>query len=175
MNTVTIDVLARKLHEGLYPRLLDVRSPAEFARVHAAGAFLIPLHELTPTSIASARLARDESFYVLCQTGSRAAQACEKLASLGVTSAVRVDGGTLAWEDAGLPVVRSVHNVLSIERKVRIAAGSIVLIGLLSAWLIHPAFAGIAAFVGGGLVFAGVTNYCGMGILMSKLPWNRPS
>jgi rhodanese-related sulfurtransferase len=175
MNTITIDALSRQVLAGLSPRLLDVRSPEEFARVHAAGAVLVPLGELTPASIASARLAGDDPFYVLCQVGSRATQACEKLDALGVNTAVRVDGGTAAWEHAGLPIVRSAPNVMSIERQVRIAAGTLVLIGLLLGRLVHPASTGIAAFVGGGLVFAGITDYSGLGILMSKFPWNRPS
>ncbi len=173
MNTITIDQLAEKVRGSARPRLLDVRSPAEFAEVHATGACLIPLDELSPASIAGPILNSQEPLYVLCQAGSRAAVACEKLAAIGVGNAVRVDGGTVAWENASLPVTRGAFKTISLERQVRIAAGALVLVGLSLAWLIHPAFAGLSAFVGAGLVFAGITNWCGMGMLMAKMPWNR--
>lgn len=83
-----------------------------------------------------------------------------------------VEGGTLAWEGAGLPVVRG-RRVISLERQVRIAAGALVVAGVLLGWLVHPAFLGLSAFVGAGLVFAGVTDTCGMGLLLARMPWNR--
>jgi hypothetical protein len=63
--------------------------------------------------------------------------------------------------------------MISLERQVRIAAGSLVLIGSALAWWVHPAFIGLAAFVGAGLVFAGATDTCGMGLLLARMPWNR--
>ena len=86
-----------------------------------------------------------------------------------------VEGGTLAWIEANLPVTRSAVKVISLERQVRIVAGSLVLIGVLLGWFVHPDFFGLSAFVGAGLVFAGITDFCGMGLLLAKLPWNtRP-
>jgi rhodanese-related sulfurtransferase len=90
----------------------------------------------------------------------------------GLTSVANVEGGTLACVEAGLPVVRG-KKAISLERQVRIAAGSLVLIGVLLGWLVHPALAGLAAFVGAGLVFAGLTDTCGMGLLLARMPWNR--
>jgi rhodanese-related sulfurtransferase len=84
-----------------------------------------------------------------------------------------VEGGTLAWIAANLPVTRSAVKMISLERQVRIAAGSLVLIGVLLGWFVHRGFYGLAAFVGAGLVFAGITDFCGMGLLLAKLPWNR--
>ena len=83
-----------------------------------------------------------------------------------------MEGGSLACADAGLPLVRG-QAVMSLERQVRIAAGSLVLLGVALAWLVHPALIGISAFVGAGLVFAGVTDTCGMGLILARMPWNR--
>ena len=74
--------------------------------------------------------------------------------------------------EAGLPVVRG-KKAISLERQVRIAAGSLVLLGVLLGWLVHPAFIGLSAFVGAGLVFAGVTDTCGMGMMLARMPWNQ--
>ena len=79
----------------------------------------------------------------------------------------------LAWVDAGLPVNRGQVKVISLERQVRIVAGSLVFIGVLLGWFVHPAFVWLSGFVGAGLVFAGVTDFCGMGLLLAKAPWNQ--
>ncbi|MCE0521452.1 MAG: rhodanese family protein, partial [Methylacidiphilales bacterium] len=101
-----------------------------------------------------------------------ASKAAEKLAKEGLNNAVVVEGGTLAWIDAGLPVNRGTTKVISLERQVRIVAGSLVLTGVLLAIFVHPYFIGLSAFVGAGLIFAGITDWCGMGLLLARLPWN---
>jgi rhodanese-related sulfurtransferase len=85
---------------------------------------------------------------------------------------VNVEGGTVACAAAGLPVVRG-RKAVSLERQVRIAAGLLVVLGVALGWLVHPALVGLSAFVGAGLVFAGVTDTCGMGMLLARMPWNR--
>jgi len=85
---------------------------------------------------------------------------------------VNVEGGTLAWDQAGLPVTRG-KKMMSLERQVRIAAGSLVLIGVVLAWMVHPYLIRLSAFVGAGLVFAGITDTCGMGMLLARMPWNQ--
>jgi rhodanese-related sulfurtransferase len=85
---------------------------------------------------------------------------------------VSVDGGTQAWEAAGLPIVRG-QKTISLERQVRIAAGSLVVLGAVLGYFVHPYFIGLSAFVGAGLVFAGVTDTCGMGMLLARMPWNK--
>jgi rhodanese-related sulfurtransferase len=117
---------------------------------------------------------QDETLYVVCRTGSRGEKACEKFRQAGFTNVVNVDGGTLACEQAGLPVVRG-KKAMSLERQVRIAAGSLVLIGAVLSWFLHPAFIGLSAFVGAGLIFAGITDTCGMGMMLARMPWNRCS
>lgn len=150
-------------------RILDVRTPAEYAHVHAQGADSMPLDQLDPRAMGAA----GERLLLICQSGSRAARGCEKLLSAGCREVFCIDGGTAAWQQAGLPVVRGTSKAISLERQVRIGAGLLVLIGLGLAWLIHPAFAALSAFVGAGLIFAGLTDWCGMGMLLAKMPWNR--
>jgi Protein of unknown function (DUF2892) len=87
---------------------------------------------------------------------------------------VNVEGGTQACLDLGLPIARG-KNSISLERQVRIAAGSLVVLGVTLGWFVHPVFFGLAAFVGAGLVFAGVTDTCGMGMLLARMPWNQTS
>jgi hypothetical protein len=84
---------------------------------------------------------------------------------------VNVEGGTRAWVACGLPVTRG-KKAVSLERQVRITAGALVLLGV-GLGFVHPAFFGIAAFVGGGLLFSGLTDTCGMGLLLAQMPWNR--
>jgi len=153
--------------------LLDVRTPVEFAEVHIAQARNIPLDELQPKQlIESGQLRKDQPVYLLCRTGNRAQKAADRLARENLDCVV-VEGGTLAWNDAGLPVNRGAVKVISLERQVRIVAGSLVVIGAVLAWQVHPAFIGLSAFVGAGLVFAGVTDFCGMGLLLARMPWNK--
>ena len=97
---------------------------------------------------------------------------CQKLEGAGFTNLVNVDGGTSAWQSAGLPVVEG-KKVMSLERQVRIAAGSLVVIGVIVGQFVHPGGFALSAFIGAGLVFSAVTNTCGMGMLIAKMPWNR--
>jgi rhodanese-related sulfurtransferase len=113
----------------------------------------------------------DQPLYVICHTGARGKQACEKFIAAGYENVINVAGGTKAWADAGLQVVRG-KQTISVERQVRMAAGSLVLLGIGLAQL-HPAFLGLSAFVGAGLLFAGITDTCGMGILLARMPWNQ--
>jgi rhodanese-related sulfurtransferase len=153
--------------------LLDVRTPVEYRELHAADARNVPLDQLDPAAVMHARNgSRDQPLYVICRSGSRGRQACEKFLAAGFTNVVNVEGGTLAWAEAGLPVVRG-KAAIALERQVRIAAGSLVLLGAGLGWLVHPAFTALSAFVGAGLVFAGVTDTCGMGLLLARMPWNR--
>jgi len=155
--------------------VIDVRTPAEFREVHLQAARNVPLDRLDPGAVlASRETAKDQPIYLICLAGSRGRQACEKFLTAGFTNAVNVEGGTSACIAAGLPVVRG-RKTISLERQVRIAAGSLVLLGALLAWLVHPAFIGLSAFVGAGLVFAGVTDTCGMGMLLARMPWNQAS
>lgn len=169
-------ITPRRLEElrsaGCLIDLIDVRTPVEYREVHVSFARNVPLDRLDPAAVQRDRTAPPgEPLYVVCRSGSRGRQACEKLLAAGV-NACNVEGGTLACVDAGLPVVRG-KKTISLERQVRIAAGLLVLLGAVLGWLVHPAFVGLSAFVGAGLVFAGVTDTCGMGLLLARMPWNR--
>jgi rhodanese-related sulfurtransferase len=152
--------------------VIDVRTPVEFAEVHVPQARNVPLDELKPASLS---LRKDHPVYLLCRSGQRATKAAEEFAKDGYSQPIVVEGGTLAWTEANLPVTRGALKVMSLERQVRIAAGSLVLIGIILGWFVHRGFFGLSAFVGAGLVFAGVTDFCGMGLLLAKLPWNKRS
>jgi hypothetical protein len=109
---------------------------------------------------------------LVCRSGKRAEQAYQKLQATGCENLEVLDGGVIAWESAGLPVVRGVR-AISLERQVRITAGLLVLLGVILGTWVHPAFYGLSAFVGAGLVFAGITDWCGMAMVLAKMPWNR--
>ena len=91
----------------------------------------------------------------------------------GYENIVSVEGGMLAWEKADLPLVRSPGKTISLEGQVRIGAGALVLAGSVLAWFLNPAYIGLSVFVGAGLVYAGLTGSCAMGVLLSRMPWNR--
>jgi rhodanese-related sulfurtransferase len=153
--------------------LFDVRTPVEFRELHAAASRNVPLDQLDPPIVMQARNgSANDTLYVICHTGSRGRQACENFLRAGYPNVVNVEGGTLAWAECGLPVVRG-EKATSLERQVRIAAGLLVLLGTLLGWLVHPAFIALSGFVGAGLVYAGVTDTCGMGLLLARMPWNR--
>ena len=174
MSVVTISPrqLAER-HKSTPVDLIDVRTPVEFREVHVEFARNVPLDRLDPAAVVQARTTGpDEPLYVICRSGSRGQMACEKLVAAGFTNIINIEGGTTACVEAGLPVVRG-KKAISLERQVRIAAGSLVLLGVLLGFLVHPVLFGLSAFVGAGLVFAGVTGFCGMGLLLARMPWNQ--
>jgi rhodanese-related sulfurtransferase len=170
IRTIRPEELAQRAQSGKV-ELIDVRTPAEFEEVHVEFAKNVPLAALSPKTVTGGRFA-DDPLYVICRTGNRAEKACDAIRAAGFTNVFNVEGGTQAWDAAGLPVVRG-RKAMSLERQVRIAAGSIVLLGLLLAWLVHPALAGLSAFAGAGLVFSGITDTCGMGLVLARMPWNQ--
>ena len=165
---------AKLRRDGHRLDLIDVRTPVEYREVHVDVARNIPLDRLDVAAVMRSRVESDGSLYLICRSGSRGRQACERFAAAGFASAVNVEGGTTACAEAGLPMVRG-RKVVSLERQVRIAAGSLVLLGAALAWIAHPAFLVLAAFIGAGLLFAGITDTCGMGMLLARMPWNRVS
>jgi rhodanese-related sulfurtransferase len=175
MEVVTIGPreLAAKRQGGEAVELIDVRTPVEYREVHCDFARNVPLSDLDPRAVMSARDGTpDKPLFVICRSGSRGKQACEKFLAAGYANVVNVEGGTLAWAECGLPVSRG-KKAISLERQVRIAAGSMVLLGAVLGYFVHPYFLGLSAFVGAGLVFAGVTDTCGMGMMLARMPWNQ--
>jgi rhodanese-related sulfurtransferase len=173
VSTMTPQQLHDLVQAGSAIDLIDVRTPVEYREVHVGFARNVPLDQLDATRLASGRPGQSP-LYVICRSGSRGKQACEKLQAAGYTQVVNVEGGTQAWAQAGLPVVRG-QKAISLERQVRIAAGLLVLVGSLLGALVSPYWIGLAAFVGAGLMFAGITDTCGMAMLLARMPWNQVS
>lgn len=174
MSTISPSELKSLLTAGPSLPLIDVRTPVEFAEVHVARARNEPLDRLDPAAlVASGIVSKEQPVYLICRTGSRAEKAAEAFAKAGFDNVVVVAGGTLGWIEAGLPVERGTVKVISLERQVRIAAGSLVFLGVVLGWRVHPGFYGLSGFVGAGLVFAGITDFCGMGLLIARAPWNK--
>ena len=170
--TISPAALRDLMQSGEPVDLIDVRTPVEFREVHVTIARNVPLDQLDANAIRDSRAAKKEPLYVICKSGSRGRQACEKLVAAGYANVINVEGGTAAWDAAGFPVLRG-KKAIALERQVRIAAGSLVVGGVLLSHFVHPWFIGLSGFVGAGLIFAGVTDTCGMGLLLARMPWNR--
>jgi len=171
-------ITPQSLHQKIVARgslyLLDVRTPREYAQVHVPGAILEPLEKFDVARVRRRTSPSPEApLYLLCHSGSRAKQAIIKLEQAGMSPCVLVEGGTVAWMQAGLPVERQTVKGMSLERQVRIAAGLLVLIGTLLGAFWQIAILALPAFVGAGLVFAGISDKCGMALLLARMPWNR--
>ncbi len=171
VNSITPQRLHELITTGEPIELFDVRTPVEFREVHVTIARNTPLTELDAKKIAATR-STDSPLYVICKSGGRGRQACEQIIAAGYSNVVNVEGGTQAWDTAGLPVIRG-QKAISLERQVRIAAGSLVLTGAVLSHWVHPWWIGLSGFVGAGLIFAGITDTCGMGLLLARMPWNN--
>jgi rhodanese-related sulfurtransferase len=153
--------------------LLDVRTPAEFEEMHIPGAVLRPLSDLEADEVR--RLAEGKSDCILvCRSGARATEAAKKLQRAGMENSCVLEGGVMAWEAEGYEVARG-RKTISLERQVRIAAGTFVLSGVLLGTFVNPLWLILSGFVGAGLIFAGITDTCGMGMLLARMPWNSRS
>jgi rhodanese-related sulfurtransferase len=151
--------------------LVDVRDPSEHASERIPGARLMPLAKFDPASLP----ANGTRIVLHCKGGSRSAKAAQKLLEAGASEACHLVGGIMAWKRADLPVERDSKAPIDVIRQVQITAGSLVLIGVVLGWFVSPWFFILSAFIGAGLVFAGVTSTCGMAMMLSRMPWNRRS
>ena len=152
--------------------LLDVRSPAEFRSGRVRGAVNLPLEKVTPDAVRALAGGSSSPVLLLCASGGRATAAAGKLKGSGLRTLV-VAGGTNSCRQAGLPMDKDAGGVISVERQVRIAAGAMVFTGVMLGTFVNPWCYALSGFVGCGLVFAGVTDWCGMGLLLARAPWNR--
>ncbi|GLX54686.1 rhodanese-like domain-containing protein [Streptomyces sp. MB22_4] len=163
-----------RLHELT---VIDVRTPGEYAGGHIPGALNIPLDQLDRALPDIRSAAERAEILVVCASGARSENACRQLAEKGIHTAT-LAGGTGAWaaqgNDLDRPVACDVKSAWSMDRQVRLTAGSLVLTGLALGEFVHPAFRLLSAGVAGGLVFSAVTNTCGMAAMLAKLPYNRP-
>lgn len=150
--------------------LVDVREPVEHAEEHIAGAKLIPLGQLEKRA---AEIDRSAPVVVMCRSGKRGMEALKKLEALGISNVRNLEGGMLAWKAAGLPVAKGDQKVFPLMQQVQLTIGLGVLTGAILALTVHPNWVFLCAFFGAGLTMAGSTGWCGLAILMSKMPWNR--
>ena len=151
-------------------QIIDVREFSEFDGERVAGAQLMPLSRFDKHI---GEIDRDKPVYVMCRSGNRAKQAAEKLHAGDFKNLFVIEGGMQAWNSAGLPTIKGESKVWSLERQVRFTAGSLVLIGAVLAFLISLYFILLSGFVGAGLVFAAVSDTCGMAMVLAKMPWNQ--
>ena len=173
--TIRPSELNEMIARGQSITLIDVRTGGEFETLHARGARNVPLDRLNARDFLEQRASTTEPIYVICQSGSRAAKACRAFHDAGFESAINVEGGTEAWQRAGLPTERGSRRVISLQRQVFIGAGTLIVLGAALGVTVSPWFYALDAFVGCGLLFAGLTDICAMQILLSKMPWNQGS
>lgn len=169
-QVVHADALRLHLERSDAPRVLDVRTPAEFETVHIPGAYNVPLDTLKEHREEIARHL-DEEVVLVCRSGQRAGQAEQALAAAGLPNVRVLEGGMQAWQQADGPVARG-RQRWDLERQVRLAAGSLVVASVLGSTVL-PRLKWLAGGIGAGLGVAAVSNTCAMGNLLSKLPYNR--
>lgn len=171
-SAVTIDPaqLRSLLTSGRAPRLLDVRTPAEFQTAHIPGSYNVPL-DLLREHREDIVKHLDQNVVLVCRSGQRAAQAEVMLRGAGLGNVHILAGGINAWEGKGFDVNRGARR-WDLERQVRLVAGSIVFTSILGSIAV-PKLKWLAAAMGGGLAVAAITNACAMGMLLSRLPYNR--
>ena len=148
--------------------LLDVRSPIEFEAESIPGSVNLPLGELESRF---EEVPRAAELVIICRSGKRAERAAYTLMSKGFHPRV-LQGGLLSWQKAGLPVKEG-RKRLSIERQIQLVVGISVLSGISLGVSVNQWFLAIPAFFGAGLTFAGLTGFCGLGLLLAKAPWNK--
>ncbi len=151
--------------------VLDVRNPEEFSSAHIPFSILLPLPQLTPDAVRR-MLHPGQRCILVCHAGTRATNAARILSSAGIENLAVMEGGIEAWKTAGLPV-RTGAEGISIQSQTRVISGGMVLSGMILGYYSNPGWYLLSGFVGVGLIFAGVTGWCGVSLLLSKLPWNR--
>ncbi|MEV3999630.1 rhodanese-like domain-containing protein [Streptomyces halstedii] len=169
-SAFTPAVLQHLITTGDGPRLLDVRTSGEFRTSHIPGAYNVPLDTLREHRMELGRHL-DEDVVLVCRSGARAARAEEALAEAGLPNLRVLDGGMMAWEASGATVDRGPQR-WELERQVRLVAGSIVLVSGVVGFFV-PGVHLIGTAVGAGLTVAALSNTCAMGMMLSKLPYNR--
>lgn len=151
-------------------QVIDVREFSEFNSERIADARIVPLSAFEERVD---EIDHSRPIYLMCRSGSRAKQAAEKLAKKGFTDIHVVQGGMLAWANAELPVIKGASNIWSLERQVRFTAGLFVLSGIVLGVFVSPYLLLLPAFVGAGLMFSALTDTCGMGMVLARMPWNK--
>ena len=159
--------LAAEIESGRIS-VIDVREPMEYVGGHIAGSHNIPLSRLGSSSLPEGPLV------LVCQSGNRSEKGLTGLLRAGHPYPLSsLEGGMGAWQQAGLPMERRPGAPLPLMRQVQIAAGGLVLLGVILSQTVAPGWIWLAGFVGAGLTFAGISGFCGMARLLAAMPWNR--
>lgn len=169
LTKMTVRDLEERLSRGERLQLIDVRSPQEYNETHVPCALNLPLEQIENRM---GDLHADSPIVAICQSGRRAEMAQPMLSRAGAPVYV-LEGGTSAWVNEGLDVVGETSAKLPLMRQVQLVVGPLALIGAVLAITVNPMWAILPAFIGLGLSIAGATGFCGMGLMLSKMPWNR--
>ncbi len=176
MIHISPTTLHGRMRTGEPITLIDVRSPAEYRAGHISGATSVPLDELGIADSTSHTdlpgTGSEVPLYLTCQSGVRAQQAAERLREAGYHNLMLLEGGTEAWEKAGLPMRRTGKHI-SLERQVQITIGTLLIVKVFFGFTVHELFFVFGALIGAGLITAGITRWCGLARLLSRMPWNR--
>ncbi len=168
MSNIASKELDNKIKQGQRHHLIDVRTAAEFnSECIDARCRNIPLDK-----IKTLNLPKESEIVLVCASGNRSSRARETLAEQGFTNVYSLDGGLANWKANKFPTKR-IEGVLPIMQQTQILAGILVLTGALGSLLITPGFIWLAIFIGAGLIFAGLSGWCGMAQLLGHLPWNK--
>ncbi|MBE9057048.1 rhodanese-like domain-containing protein [Sphaerospermopsis sp. LEGE 08334] len=160
----------KELMENQQVHLIDVREMSEYAGEHIPGSQVLPLSQFAPEQV---KLIPGKQVVIYCQSGNRSNKAAQKLIQSGFVDFCQLQGGITAWKQSGYPTKVNKNAPISLIRQVQIVAGSLVFMGTVLGAFVSPWFLVLSGFVGAGLVFAGVTNTCAMGMLLAKLPYNQ--
>lgn len=171
ISFIDVKSAAEKIQQGAI--LVDIRQPNEYLREHIEGAQLQPLSQLEKEGL-SGKALQAETIIFHCLSGQRTSKASQLLTALsGNKQAYILQGGLNGWKKENQPTKKDPTKPIDIMRQVQIVAGSLVLIGVLLGWTTNVAFYLLSGFVGTGLLFAGITGFCGMARLLDKMPWNK--
>lgn len=166
---ISVYAVKEMLEKGVVMHLIDVRTKPEY---HSERIELESVRNHPLDDIESIDAGKDEKLYLICQTGKRSRQAQQRLLAAGFVEVVSVDGGLNAWKTAKFPCTKT-RGTFPIMQQVQLATGSLVLFGALGSVLLNTGWAWLAVFVGAGLTVAGATGFCGMALLMARMPWNK--
>jgi rhodanese-related sulfurtransferase len=172
LPTITPAETRRRVADGS-AILIDIREPMEHAREAIPGAHLQSLSVFDPPALAALSGPNAPALIFHCQGGKRTSDNADRLRACGVPEAYIMEGGLAGWKAAGFPTSIDRSKPIELQRQVQITAGLLILAGLLLSWLVSPLFLGLSGFVGAGLVFAGVSGWCGMARVLGVMPWNR--
>lgn len=149
---------------------INVCTPDEYKEKHIAGVRSVPLDEIERHL---AEFKDKKTIYVHCRSGRRGVAAIEKLSALGITAElVNVEGGILAWEGAGYSTNR-ISSRISLMRQTFIAAGVLSIAAHVLALTVSLTWLLLSVAIGIGLTFAGLTGWCGMTLMLARMPWNK--